>query len=114
MDVGAWLRKLGLGQYEDAFRDNSVDAELLPRLTQRISRSLASRASAIGECCSTRSQIGEGSSRAFGRSTASSDLTPLSGEASRAADGFGRTPADHGDVLRSCRLNRSGGPARRG
>jgi class 3 adenylate cyclase/tetratricopeptide (TPR) repeat protein len=33
MDVGAWLRNLGLGQYEGAFRDNSVDAELLPRLT---------------------------------------------------------------------------------
>ena len=33
MDVGAWLRNLGLGQYEAAFRDNSVDAELLPRLT---------------------------------------------------------------------------------
>jgi class 3 adenylate cyclase len=33
MDVGAWLRNLGLGQYEAAFRDNSVDARVLPRLT---------------------------------------------------------------------------------
>ena len=33
MDVGAWLRNLGLGQYEKAFRDNSVDVEMLPRLT---------------------------------------------------------------------------------
>ena len=33
MDVGAWLRALGLGQYEGAFHDNSVDAEVLPRLT---------------------------------------------------------------------------------
>jgi hypothetical protein len=33
MDVGAWLRNLGLGQYEAAFRDNSVDADILPRLT---------------------------------------------------------------------------------
>ena len=33
MDVGAWLRGLGLGQYEQAFRDNEVDAEVLPRLT---------------------------------------------------------------------------------
>ena len=27
MDVGAWLRGLGLGRYEGAFRDNDVDAE---------------------------------------------------------------------------------------
>src|SRR5262245_52675734 len=33
MDVGAWLRTLGLEQYEAAFRDNSVDADVLPRLT---------------------------------------------------------------------------------
>jgi class 3 adenylate cyclase/predicted ATPase len=33
MDVGAWLRNLGLGQYEAAFRENSVDARVLPRLT---------------------------------------------------------------------------------
>ena len=33
MDVGTWLRNLGLGQYEAAFRDNSVDADILPRLT---------------------------------------------------------------------------------
>ena len=33
MDVGAWLRGLGLGQYEQAFRDNDVDARVLPGLT---------------------------------------------------------------------------------
>src|SRR5262249_2751682 len=33
MDVGAWLRELGLEQYEQAFRDNSVDGGLLARLT---------------------------------------------------------------------------------
>ena len=33
MDVGAWLRELGLEQYEAAFRENAVDAEVLPRLT---------------------------------------------------------------------------------
>jgi hypothetical protein len=33
MDVGGWLRSLGLGQYEDNFRDNKIDADLLPRLT---------------------------------------------------------------------------------
>ena len=33
MDVGSWLRSLGLGQYEAAFSDNSIDAEVLPDLT---------------------------------------------------------------------------------
>jgi class 3 adenylate cyclase len=33
MDVGAWLRSLGLGQYERSFRDNKIDADVLPQLT---------------------------------------------------------------------------------
>ena len=33
MDIGTWLRGLGLEQYEAAFRDNDVDAEVLPELT---------------------------------------------------------------------------------
>jgi hypothetical protein len=33
MDVGEWLRGLGLGVYEASFRDNKIDADLLPRLT---------------------------------------------------------------------------------
>jgi hypothetical protein len=33
MDVAAWLRGLGLGEYEAAFRDNAVDASVLPELT---------------------------------------------------------------------------------
>ena len=33
MDVGAWLRSFGLGQYEAAFRENEIDSEVLPELT---------------------------------------------------------------------------------
>ena len=33
MDVGSWLRSLGLGQYEANFRDNKIDADVLPQLT---------------------------------------------------------------------------------
>lgn len=33
MDIAAWLRSLGLAQYETAFRDNDIDAKILPRLT---------------------------------------------------------------------------------
>ena len=33
MDVAAWLQRLGLGQYEPAFRDHAVDGEVLAGLT---------------------------------------------------------------------------------
>ena len=34
MDVADWLRSLGLGQYEALFRENEIDAEVLPELTE--------------------------------------------------------------------------------
>src|SRR5271155_1512183 len=34
MDVGDWLRSLGVGQYEALFRENEIDAEVLPELTE--------------------------------------------------------------------------------
>ena len=33
MDVGGWLRSLGLGQYEAVFRDNAIDADVVADLT---------------------------------------------------------------------------------
>ncbi|SDN45951.1 AAA family ATPase [Afipia sp. GAS231] len=33
MDVGGWLRRLGLEQYEAAFRENEIDDTVLPSLT---------------------------------------------------------------------------------
>ena len=33
MDVGEWLKSLGLEQYEAAFRENAITAALLPNLT---------------------------------------------------------------------------------
>jgi class 3 adenylate cyclase len=33
MDVAAWLRDLGLERYVSAFRDNDIDAEVLPKLS---------------------------------------------------------------------------------
>src|SRR5262245_27859576 len=34
MDVGGWLRNLGLGQYESAFIKNAIDTDVLPELTE--------------------------------------------------------------------------------
>src|SRR5262245_56265873 len=33
MDIGDWLRSLDLGRYQQAFRDNEIDEQILPRLT---------------------------------------------------------------------------------
>jgi hypothetical protein len=33
MDLGDWLRSLGLGQYEAVFRQNDIDETVLPNLT---------------------------------------------------------------------------------
>jgi len=33
VDIAAWLHSLGLQQYEQAFRDNAIDAAVLPELT---------------------------------------------------------------------------------
>ncbi|MBV9251280.1 MAG: hypothetical protein JO227_18765 [Acetobacteraceae bacterium] len=43
MDIGAWLRALGLGQYEQVFRDNAIDAEVLSNLTDNELASLGIR-----------------------------------------------------------------------
>ena len=33
MDIGDWLRGLGLERYEQAFRENEIDLRVLPELT---------------------------------------------------------------------------------
>ncbi len=35
MDVGGWLRNLGLGEYKSAFIENAIDTDVLPELTER-------------------------------------------------------------------------------
>ena len=32
MDIASWLRMIGLEQYEGVFRENDIDAEVLPEL----------------------------------------------------------------------------------
>ena len=34
MDVGGWLKSLGLGEYEALFRASKIDADILPELTE--------------------------------------------------------------------------------
>jgi hypothetical protein len=34
MDIGGWLRSLGLGHYEATFRESKIDLDVLPELTE--------------------------------------------------------------------------------
>ncbi|GAG08025.1 unnamed protein product, partial [marine sediment metagenome] len=34
MDIVLWLRSLGLEKYEAVFRENEIDADVLPELTE--------------------------------------------------------------------------------
>ena len=51
MDVGAWLRGMGLGQYEAAFRDAAIDADILPELTDADLETAWRSRSATGSGC---------------------------------------------------------------
>jgi hypothetical protein len=44
IDIGAWLRGLGLGQYEAAFRENEISEKVLPSLTAEDLKELGVRA----------------------------------------------------------------------
>ena len=55
MDITAWLRRLGLERYEQAFRENEIDANMLPEL-------IAARFGRAQACSSTaKSQDGTSS-----------------------------------------------------
>ena len=45
MDVGNWLRSLGLEQYEAAFRENEIDGTVLPKFTAEDLKDLG-----VGHC----------------------------------------------------------------
>ena len=60
MDIGIWLRGLGLNRYEAAFRDNSIGPDILPDLTsddlEKLSVTLGDRKrllKAIASVCAT-------------------------------------------------------------
>src|SRR4029077_6832866 len=40
MDIVVWLRSLGLGKYEAAFRENDIDETILPSLTHETLKDL--------------------------------------------------------------------------
>jgi len=105
MDVGAWLRSLGLGQYEDVFRDSGVDAAVLPKLTADDLKELG--VAGVGYRRKIISAIEElNASSVVSTDTAKPDSTPKSSTGQHRSRRR-RAPSAHGHVLRSRRLDRA-------
>ena len=103
MDIVVWLRSLGLGKYEAAFRENDIDETVLPGLTHETLKELG--VASVGHRVKLLDAI------AALRSDASGRLHPS--RSTRATIGCDanfrarrrsrwRAPTCHGDVLRSC------------
>ena len=102
MDVGEWLRDLGLGEYEEKFRDNKIDADVLPRLTADDLKDVG--VSAVGD----RRRLLDAIAALAEQSLPPSPWFPVKVHAAQGSSSLGRTAPDHGDVLRSRRLDGSG------
>ena len=102
MDVVVWLRSLGLGKYEAAFRENEIDETVLPGLTHETLKelgvaSIGHRVKLLDAIAALRS---DGSSKA-----PSVDAATTSSAPKRASRRPRRASPSHGDVLRLGRLN---------
>jgi hypothetical protein len=75
MDIVVWLRSLGLGKYEAAFRDNEIDETVLPSLTHETLKELGvaavgHRLKLLGAIAALRSDA-SGKTPSFDAATAS-------------------------------------------
>jgi SAM domain (Sterile alpha motif) len=55
VEISAWLSELGLSQYEQVFRDNDIDADILSALTSEDLISAAVRSGAVTAAIALRS-----------------------------------------------------------
>ena len=87
MDVMVWLRSLGLGKYEAAFRENDIDETVLPGLTHETLKELG--VASIGHRVKLLDAIAALRSDASGK-------TP-SGDATTTSSASKRTPEDRAE-----------------
>ena len=74
MDVGVWLRGLGLGRYEAAFRENEIDSKVLPKLTAEDLKELG--VTIVGHRRTILSAIGELSTSSAALDAVAEHVTP--------------------------------------
>ncbi len=103
MDVVVWLRSLGLGKYEAAFREHEIDETVLPSLTHETLKELGvaavgHRLKLLDAIAALRSDAGAKEPSADAATTHPLPQAPLPKTALK-------TPPSDGDVLRLGRLN---------
>jgi SAM domain (Sterile alpha motif) len=69
MDVGRWLRGLGVERYEATFRDNAIDADVLADLTDNVEK--------LGPPLGGRKRLLKAIARLAGVSVAASQCGPV-------------------------------------
>ena len=111
MDVGVWLRSLGLGQYEATFRDNEIDGAVLPKLTVDDLKDLG--VAVVGHRRKIMSAIEELNATSVARADAMKPPQTQAPPSVRGQPRWSRAPSDHGHVLRSCRFDEPSREARR-
>ena len=83
MDIVVWLRSLGLGKYEAAFRENEIDETVLPSLTHETLKELG--VTAVGHRLKLLDAIVALRSEAGGKTSVDA-ATPLGSPSTRPED----------------------------
>ena len=104
VDVGAWLRGLGLGQYEQAFRDNDIDDGRPARADRRRPRRSRDH---VGRPPAQAARRHRRPARRPAPAAAPSPAGPIPDAPPAAPSSPGRAAAAHGDVRRPGRLHRA-------
>ena len=102
MDIVVWLRSLGLGKYEAAFRENEIDETVLPSLTHENLKELG--VTALGHRLKLLDAIAALRGDASGKAP-SVDAATTSSAPSAPSRRPCRASAAHGDVLRPSRFD---------
>ena len=102
MDVVVWLRGLGLGKYEAAFRENEIDETVLPSLTHETLKELG--VTAVGHRLKLLDAIAALRGDVSGKAP-SADAAITSTCPERLYRRPRGAPPSHRDVLRFGRLN---------
>ena len=100
MDIMVWLRSLGLGKYEAAFRENDIDETVLPGLTHETLKELG--VASIGHRVKLLDAIAALRNEGGSKAPTVADHINFPKRASRRPR---RASPSHGDVLRLGRLN---------
>ena len=103
MDIVVWLRSLGLGKYEAAFRENDIDNTVLPSLTHETLKelgvaSLGHRVKLLDAIAALRA---EGGVEAPSAAAARAEQSATAAKCRVRRTSRGRTPLSHRHVLRS-------------